>query len=229
MSNDKYRKSYKDIDWAKAKQQLKSKGVVSRPSEPPREFDVQSLPSPKFSNDAELKFMAMSRFGGGLGIPKAMLVTGDGSENRQHLEGCNFRRACDSSTGVECVHGRDVCEECDPCTCDKIAEGYSSAQNTGTGAADAGSALHATMELSANGFARLRRSLDSLRSSSEAASESLREQARRFSHIMIQPSDLSEVRERRTMKPATKAKIPEPDPVERFENNERQISIEDDE
>jgi hypothetical protein len=46
---------------------------------------------------------------------------------------------------------------------------------------------------------------------------------------MIQPSDLSEVRERRTTKPAIKAKTPEPDPVERFEGNERQISIDDDE
>lgn len=36
---------------------------------------------------------------------------------RRHAEDCKFRRAAAGPVGIECDHGRDVCPECDPCTC----------------------------------------------------------------------------------------------------------------
>ncbi len=39
-----------------------------------------------------------------------------------HREGCAFRKAIESSVGIECEHGFDVCPYCDPCTCQQIAE-----------------------------------------------------------------------------------------------------------
>lgn len=38
---------------------------------------------------------------------------------RNHKKKCKFRRAVECPVSVPCEHGRDVCPECDPCTCDK--------------------------------------------------------------------------------------------------------------
>lgn len=35
---------------------------------------------------------------------------------------CAFRQAVLSPTGIECLHGWDVCPLCDPCTCPKKAK-----------------------------------------------------------------------------------------------------------
>lgn len=35
----------------------------------------------------------------------------------RHAEGCKFRRSATCAIPIECDHGRDVCPECDPCTC----------------------------------------------------------------------------------------------------------------
>lgn len=35
----------------------------------------------------------------------------------KHDEACPFLRAATCSVGIECEHGRDVCPQCDPCTC----------------------------------------------------------------------------------------------------------------
>jgi hypothetical protein len=34
-----------------------------------------------------------------------------------HVEGCRPRLAGAGAVAIECEHGRDVCPECDPCTC----------------------------------------------------------------------------------------------------------------
>jgi len=34
-----------------------------------------------------------------------------------HKPDCKFRRAMETSVGISCDHGHDVCPECDPCTC----------------------------------------------------------------------------------------------------------------
>lgn len=37
---------------------------------------------------------------------------------KDHAEPCLYRRAATIPIGIACDHGRDVCPECDPCTCE---------------------------------------------------------------------------------------------------------------
>lgn len=36
----------------------------------------------------------------------------------KHKPDCRYRKAATCVVGIECDHGRDVCQICDPCTCD---------------------------------------------------------------------------------------------------------------
>lgn len=36
---------------------------------------------------------------------------------QKHAPACKFRTAAACPIGLACEHGRDVCPECDPCTC----------------------------------------------------------------------------------------------------------------
>lgn len=38
----------------------------------------------------------------------------------QHHPKCRYAIAMRSPVGIECIHGFDVCPNCDPCTCESL-------------------------------------------------------------------------------------------------------------
>lgn len=42
---------------------------------------------------------------------------------KNHVPECKFRKAMETSVGIECDHGYDVCPTCDPCTCEAKTRG----------------------------------------------------------------------------------------------------------
>lgn len=41
----------------------------------------------------------------------------EGRKPRMHKRSCKYHQAVTCRVAVHCEHGRDVCPECDPCTC----------------------------------------------------------------------------------------------------------------